>query len=119
MSFCIECLNFVRSRGRDKARCMKDNPMKLYSIDSKVESLFRKCSDYMLDKAHFFARDVTAELRSGKFEVIYHGLLDKMVVATVDSEQIAQKMCLEHNTTVPDHYFNAGIGHMSYRKKKE
>ncbi len=114
MSFCIECLNFVRRKGNNNQRCMKNNPMKLCSLDAKVESLFRKCSDCMLDKERFFARDVTQECQ---FEVTYHGLLEKQIVATVDSEEKAQKMCLQHNTTVPDHYFDAGIGRMSYKDR--
>ncbi len=51
------------------------------------------------------------------FVVTYHGLFDKMKIAEVESEKIAQDMCLRHNRTVPDHWFECGLGHMSYVKR--
>lgn len=75
-------------------------------------------SDYVLDKDRFFVRDASTEgLES--FIVTYHGLLDKIKIAEVNSEKKAQEMCLQHNKSVPEHWFNAGLGHMSYVKKNK
>lgn len=115
MSFCIECLNFKR-RSRE---CMKNNPMKKHIIDARCESLFRKCSDYILDREHFFVRDDVLTESSEVFVVTYHGLLDKIHIAEVNSEKKAQEMCLQHNRTVPKHWFECGISHMSYVKKNK
>jgi len=57
MSYCIECLNFRRGH----QECIKNDPMKKHPMDARCESLFRKCSDYVLDREHFFARDVANE----------------------------------------------------------
>ncbi len=44
-----------------------------------------------------------------KFEVIYHGLFDRMKISEVDSEKVAQDICLQHNKSVPDHWFSVGL----------
>lgn len=51
MSECITCINFIRI---DK-KCKQNNPMKVNPIIAYTESLFIKCSDYILNKDAFFA----------------------------------------------------------------
>jgi len=63
MSYCIECIFFVRRGGNTNQKCEKNNPIRLNCFDAKCESLFRNCSDYMLDKERFFARDNDKECK--------------------------------------------------------
>lgn len=53
MSYCITCTEFIRR----KQGCKKNNPIIISPIIADCESLFKDCSDYILDKEHFFVRD--------------------------------------------------------------
>jgi hypothetical protein len=118
MSDCFTCINFIRRKGKRKGKqnqkCLQNNPIKLSHIDTQCISLFEKCTDYILDTENW---KCPINLND-EFVVTYHGLIEKIEIATVHSEEIAQKMCSDHNMTVPRHLFDCGIGHMSYIKKK-
>lgn len=48
------------------------------------------------------------------FKITYNGLLERIYITTVESEEVAQQMCYGNNKTVPDHWLNIGVGLMSY-----
>lgn len=114
MSDCITCVNFIRKKGNEHQKCMMNNIIKLSTIDELCTSLFTTCSDYVIDNEYWIKQPDNS---GDAFIVTYHGLFDKMEIARVHSEEIAQKMCSDHNITVPRHWFGCGLGHMSYIKK--